>query len=1351
MKLSIVLCAALALTCSTVRAQLDLVHRYSLTNQNASDTVGSLNGVAGAEVSFDPALGAVFAGATQAGSVIHFPGNDVAIDSGASGGLSVEFWGQFKWNGDDANVFNIGSGTAGNGLSQWAGNGQHVFVQANGKSGSYDMYGAAEGLVPFSDSGTTPVHVVDVFDQASNLIKVYINGGLYVTGSMGGVSLANISNSVFDLGGPSFPNGGAGRLKGSISEFRIYGTALDASSIVALDSAGPNTVPNVNNLASQTAGAWTDAGTWSPQTQPTSNSLVTVAHAVTLNTTSGDALGLSINAGGSVIVIGGTLNVAGEVNLKGGGMSLDANSALNVASLDASAAAGLSVAPKATITVSRTLYANAALNMAGANVTTNNILVSNGAAFSTDSLSSFQLNGGDLNVNNGALNLTQGANTASSLEIASGGTLNVSGPSTTLDFANPITVSGRPNLFRIGGGTVTTPGLVVQEGQMVVDGNGSLVATDNFTTGQGDYRRISVYVKGSGAIQGDGNTWYIGNGYASSTNYVRLQDSANVAFKTISLLTWGAYTDGHGASSNLEISDSASLTATGDMYVMNTATDVGRSGTNYSFAQVYQHGGTVSVGGSLKLADNDQALSASTTAHEVAGAYNLSAGTLNVAGQILGGATRTGFGQALFNFHGGTLAYSGAADQPDFIRLTATPGVNGTTSDSNLRVWEGATIDTGGQNVTIKQALLAPTGRGLSAIDAAGLSNLSQIYDNGCPPWVYIAGGGGTGASAVANLNAAGQVASISVTNPGCGYTSPPTVQLIQTNVVDTVPSGSIALSDNSSYHGGLTKTGLGNLILSASNTYTGGTTITAGVLTANNINSLGTGAVNLAGGTLRIAGIRTLVDTLDIGIKFSDDGSGTVAMPVTGTAGLVPQANWNNVAGPTGTQGSLVNNHGDATAVAVSWSADACSSAFVFSQANQDWQLLNAYLSHGLDVSGTQTVSLSGIPFSKYNLIAYFNSSYMGFAGRISLAGNPTIYSAVAWATALQTPPYNLMQTDYNPSGLYKAASYAEWDNLSGGTQLISQWLNDPFEVDNGLTAVQIVSPVYGYNPIALANSVRVTKNSTIDVTDAGTAAVGDLTIGGNTLSVTGGGTGPDSSYSLTAGATTLVGDPTFDVANNGAGLGILILGAMNDGGAGHSITKTGAGTLKLAASDSYTGGTTISAGVLQVGNDHALGLGALIINQNGILDLGGFRSSDTALSGSGTILNSASGTGSTSILTVTSGGSFAGLIRDGGFGGTAPTALVLTGGLLTLSGTNTYTAGTTVSGGTLVVADPWALADETSLTVGNAGAFATAGQATQVPEPATVALLAAAGAIRLIASRRLKGRARQKKCCRS
>ena len=69
--------------------------------------------------------------------------------------------------------------------------------------------------------------------------------------------------------------------------------------------------------------------------------------------------------------------------------------------------------------------------------------------------------------------------------------------------------------------------------------------------------------------------------------------------------------------------------------------------------------------------------------------------------------------------------------------------------------------------------------------------------------------------------------------------------------------------------------------------------------------------------------------------------------------------------------------------------------------------------------------------------------------------------------------------------------------------------------------------------------------------------------------------------------------------------------------------LTKLGAGTLTLSGASSNTGTTTVAAGTLKLGNSSALSTGNLAVNA-GTLDLAGFNTATTLLSGNGTISNS-------------------------------------------------------------------------------------------------------------------------------
>ena len=144
--------------------------------------------------------------------------------------------------------------------------------------------------------------------------------------------------------------------------------------------------------------------------------------------------------------------------------------------------------------------------------------------------------------------------------------------------------------------------------------------------------------------------------------------------------------------------------------------------------------------------------------------------------------------------------------------------------------------------------------------------------------------------------------------------------------------------------------------------------------------------------------------------------------------------------------------------------------------------------------------------------------------------------------------------------------------------------------------------------------------------------------------------------------------------------------------------MTKNGAGLLILNGPNTYSGGTTLAAGTLAVGNAGALGSGTLTIT-GGVLD----AAAPTALSTytvpqlwNGDFAFGGSNPLNTGLGTVTLGGNrtvtvngasaltIGGPIGDNGGGYSLTKA---GSGTLVLAGSNTYSGATTISGGALVV----------------------------------------------------------------
>jgi len=147
------------------------------------------------------------------------------------------------------------------------------------------------------------------------------------------------------------------------------------------------------------------------------------------------------------------------------------------------------------------------------------------------------------------------------------------------------------------------------------------------------------------------------------------------------------------------------------------------------------------------------------------------------------------------------------------------------------------------------------------------------------PPAVTLTGGGGTGATAVAEIDrSTGKITALRVTSGGSGYTSAPSVAFAGGGGKD---ASATAVVSEPPVDGGLKKTGPGTLCLTAANTYAGPTEVTAGALHLNATNALPAGsAIRIAGGTLRCASVlprpRIWYDPADAA-TVTLDGSGNV------------------------------------------------------------------------------------------------------------------------------------------------------------------------------------------------------------------------------------------------------------------------------------------------------------------------------------------------------------------------------------------------------------------------------------------------------------------------------------------
>ncbi|NBT56811.1 MAG: hypothetical protein EBT05_18715, partial [Betaproteobacteria bacterium] len=278
-------------------------------------------------------------------------------------------------------------------------------------------------------------------------------------------------------------------------------------------------------------------------------------------------------------------------------------------------------------------------------------------------------------------------------------------------------------------------------------------------------------------------------------------------------------------------------------------------------------------------------------------------------------------------------------------------------------------------------------------------------------------------------------------------------------------------------------------------------------------------------------------------------------------------------------------------------------------------------------------------------------------------------------------------------------------------GSGTAGQWLLDPSDItiSSGTNSGQAYSggdfaPTSGASTSVLNTATlqsvldTATLTVTVSTTNMGTSGTGtgNITIGSTLtwtsaskliLLATGGLTG--SANIVTGGASSNL---TINQAGNSSYSGVI-------SGSG-SVTKLGAGALTLSGTNTYTGGTTVSAGTLALGASNVLpSTGALTVS-GGTLSLGAFNNSVGAVSigTSGGSITSTTGvlTGNGYTFNNTSAATVSAILAGTG-------SLTQSGsGTTTLSGANTYTGGTNFNSGKLVGGSSGAFGSSGTLSFG-------------------------------------------------
>ncbi|MGD0655571.1 MAG: autotransporter-associated beta strand repeat-containing protein [Thermoguttaceae bacterium] len=544
-------------------------------------------------------------------------------------------------------------------------------------------------------------------------------------------------------------------------------------------------------------------------------------------------------------------------------------------------------------------------------------------------------------------------------------------------------------------------------------------------------------------------------------------------------------------------------------------------------------------------------------------------------------------------------------------------------------------------------------------------------------------------------------------------------------------------------------KSGTGTWTLSAANTYTGLTTINAGTLklgsggsisSSSGITINSTATLDVSAVSFALSSGQTLAGgsgTVKGNVADTSSGNVTIAPGGLGTAGTLTFS----TGSPSPYTLGLVNGTGDVLKFDIGQTPSSSKDLIIADR----FDAVNAYGKININISMLQ----AGINNGTYPLIQY--NSYNGSStptDNFTLTGLPVgrqtfvLQKAGSEIDLVVTGSAKILTWVGTKNG--NAWDYNTTSNWTDGSASQTFFDGDSVTFADGgsyspninLTAKLSPGGVFFTNSTQnytlsgtgyISGSTGLTINGTGKVTLANSAAndfTNTITISSGTLQI------GDGTYNSGLASTAAITNNSALIVDPGS---TLSLGNVISGTG--TLTKIGAGNVTLSGASSYTGVTTISGGTLSVsslangGSNSNIGASTsaaanLVINggtlqyigaavsTNRLFTLGatgtldGSGASGVQFTNTGSMLFTGSGT---HILTLTgswvgvSGASstqniLAAAIGDGTGGATS---VVKSGaGTWVLSGSNTYTGGTSVSNGSLYVGSTSALGALTNTT---------------------------------------------------